>query len=1003
MPIGVLMAARDISDRKRVEETLQQKNKELAAINQLAKAVTSRLSLEEVCQAAVQQVWQTLYPDATVLFVREGDDLRLTASVCDEKKYPMQNMPVHHIGECLCGMAVSAKQPIYVTNILTDPRCTWQECRNAGMFSFAAIPLNLGDKPIGLLGIASATERDFMLSAGYLETAADQIAISIRNTQLLDETRAYASRLQQTITELERAEEALLLNAQRNQALFQLGQMTGVSQQEITGFALEEALLLTKSKIGYLAFLNEDESVLAMQNWSQSVMEKCAIKEKPINFRIADIGLLGEPVRQRKPIITNEYPSGNPRGKGYPEGHVKVLRHMSLPIFDGDRISIVVGVGNKEEDYTETDIEQLTLFMRGLLPLIERNRIETQLKQEREFIDTVLDSIPGILYVYDDAAHLVRWNKQHEDMTGSSADEMRGRYALDWFGGHEPDTSNIAKTVRDVMDRGRGDVEAHLITKDGRLIPMYFTGVRLSIAGKPYVTGIGIDITERKQAEETLRNSEALLRSLFQAVPLALIAADADRIITKANDFNFVTFGYQPDEIIGHDPGLFYFSDEEYKKTAEALHKPGASMVETKMKRKDGTEIWVLLSRASLNGEDDSAGSVIAALDITARKVLEERLRQSQKMEAIGQLAGGVAHDFNNMLQAIIGYTDMVLFTLGPDDKNRDKLMEVSKAGQRAAALTRQLLAFSRRQVLQLGPLNLNQAIDDLLKMLRRLIGENIELVVIPNQEIWTVNADRGQMEQVLMNLCLNARDAMPEGGHLAIETDNVRLDADHCAQQNWTKPGRYVRLNVTDSGCGMDTETKSKIFEPFFTTKERGKGTGLGLATVYGIVRQHDGIINVYSEAGKGSRFSIYLPAVEQADIEIDPAPEAPAPGGHETILLAEDDERLRFLSLEILRRAGYRVLTAVDGEDALRMYHMHGRKIDLLFLDVMMPKKGGRIVYDEIRAVHSDIKCLFMSGYSENAAHTSFILDQGLNYIQKPFRIDNLLRAVRGALEGK
>ncbi|MDO8943546.1 MAG: PAS domain S-box protein, partial [Desulfobacterales bacterium] len=317
------------------------------------------------------------------------------------------------------------------------------------------------------------------------------------------------------------------------------------------------------------------------------------------------------------------------------------------------------------------------------------------------------------------------------------------------------------------------------------------------------------DITDRKRSEDALKVSEDMLKTVFKAVPHAVTVLDADGIIRNVNAAAFDVFGYPREEMVDRDARFLFFSDEEYSRTGEALYgNPRAtrtSVIESRMRRKDGAEIWVLLSATALDAEKASSGAVVAALDVTARKNLEIRLRQSQKMEAIGQLAGGVAHDFNNMLQAILGYTDMVLFSLGPDDPNRAKLMEVYKAGRRAATLTHQLLAFSRRQVLQLAPLDLNQVIEELMKMVHRIIGENIEQVILPGHGLWTVSADRGQIEQVLMNLCVNARDAMPEGGRLSIETDNIFCDEQDCARHEWAKPGRYVEVSVTDTGCGMD------------------------------------------------------------------------------------------------------------------------------------------------------------------------------------------------------
>jgi len=502
------------------------------------------------------------------------------------------------------------------------------------------------------------------------------------------------------------------------------------------------------------------------------------------------------------------------------------------------------------------------------------------------------------------------------------------------------------------------------------------------------------DITERKQ-------NEALWRVLFQAAPLAICAVGEDRVIMRVNDYCLRTFGYLPEEMVGRTARFLYCNDEDYRTAGEALYSTQYAMKELRMRRKDGASIWALVSRSYLDGTSDSGGSIIVFQDITSRKALEEQLRQVQKMEAIGQLAGGVAHDFNNILQAILGYTSMVLMSLGTEDRHYRKLKEVEKAGEKAAALTRQLLAFSRRQVLQLGPLDLNAVVDNLMKMLRRLIGENIALNILPGSALWKVNADRGQMEQVLINLCVNARDAMPDGGRLSIETQNTRLDDGDCARHDWAKPGRYVQMSITDSGCGMDPETKSKIFEPFYTTKGKWQGTGLALATVYGIIRQHEGIIQVDSEPGEGARFKIYLPVIESSEEELFEEGTVPLPGGHETILMAEDDAPLRFLTEEILKMAGYRVFTAVDGEDALRIYRGHAQEIDLLLLDVIMPRRGGRCVYDEIRAVHPGIRCLFMSGYSEDALHTNFILTSGLKLIQKPFKPPDLLKMLRRELD--
>ena len=398
----------------------------------------------------------------------------------------------------------------------------------------------------------------------------------------------------------------------------------------------------------------------------------------------------------------------------------------------------------------------------------------------------------------------------------------------------------------------------------------------------------------------------------------------------------------------------------------------------------------------------------IVACDITDqrraeedREKLEAQLRQAQKMEAVGQLAGGVAHDFNNLLQAILGYSDLALDEAGADSPARASIEEMRDAGHRAKTLVSQLLAFSRRQVLEMQDVNMNDVCVDLMKMLRRVIGEHITLDMYAGHDLGIVRVDRGQIEQILMNLCVNARDAMPDGGTITIETENVRFDETYCKTHAWAKVGRYVLLSVTDTGCGMDGETLGKAFEPFFTTKGVGEGTGLGLSTVYGLVRQHQGMIHAYSEIGEGTTFKIYLPLVERSVTAVGDKIEGSVPGGTETILLAEDEEMVRNLTKAILERAGYTLLTACDGEEALRVFEEKVDKIDLALLDVMMPNLGGRAVFERIRETTQEVRVLFTSGYSMNAVHTNFVLDQDVALIQKPYLRDALLRKVRDVLD--
>ncbi|MDQ3818479.1 MAG: ATP-binding protein [Acidobacteriota bacterium] len=381
---------------------------------------------------------------------------------------------------------------------------------------------------------------------------------------------------------------------------------------------------------------------------------------------------------------------------------------------------------------------------------------------------------------------------------------------------------------------------------------------------------------------------------------------------------------------------------------------------------------------------------------------LEEQLRQSQKIEAIGQLAGGVAHDFNNLLTAITGYSDLVMRRLPSDDLLCRHVIEIKRASDRAADLTRQLLAFSRKQILQPKVIDLNSVVRDIDKMLRRLIGEDIDLLTVLDHMLGSVKADPGQLEQVIINLAVNARDAMPKGGKLTIETANVYLGGKYASEHVAVRPGHYVMLAISDNGCGMDEQVKARIFEPFFTTKELGKGTGLGLSTIYGIVKQSEGNIWVYSEPGMGTTFKVYLPRVDEAGQEAQRAPvEANLPRGSETILLVEDEETVRELIRQVLVMQGYRVLQAANGKEAIELCGKVDRTIDLVITDVVMPQMGGRELIENLEPRLTETRVLYMSGYTDDAIVHHGVLDESMCFLEKPFTTDVLIKKVREVLD--
>ncbi len=528
----------------------------------------------------------------------------------------------------------------------------------------------------------------------------------------------------------------------------------------------------------------------------------------------------------------------------------------------------------------------------------------------------------------------------------------------------------------------------------------------------------GRDVSSQKRADKALREREAQLRTLVEHAPEVIIVFDCDAEgFVDMNEKAARLFGYGHDEMLRLGPGDLspeFQPDGQASEVVARAHLERALAGETPVfewvhRSRDGREIptEVRLVRLPAAGRRLVRGSIT---DIGHRKRaeqeridLEQQLRQSQKMETVGQLAGGIAHDFNNLLLAILGYSELAMEGMERHDPRLEHLHETQKAAKRAANLTRKMLAFSRRQVIQPEYLDLNRTIPELESMLRRLIPESIEMGFNPGDDLPTVHADPGQFEHVIVNLCINARDAMPDGGRIDIDTGSIRLDAEFCKTHPPAAPGDHALIEVRDTGCGISPEVMEHVFEPFFTTKPSGEGTGLGLAMVYGIVKQHRGVIEARSGPGKGSSFRIYLPAVNQ------PATQRPkkAPRklqlGTETVLVVEDEPMVRELAVRVLERAGYTVLQAEDGREAVSTFESHREEIALVLLDVVMPRMGGREARDEILKMAPDVQVLFTSGYSTDGVHSNFVLEPGVDILPKPYGPARLLETIRETLDGR
>jgi PAS domain S-box-containing protein len=979
----------DITERKRAEA------EHLALFDVIQGLITTR-NLEELCKLIHQSIGRILYAENCFVALYDEATKLMHFEYWADQFDPVP--PPHAPSKDFSSHVLRTNQPLLLTAALRNQMYASKDAESIGRASasWLGVPLRMSSSAIGVLVVQHYDEENVygQRDVDFLCTVADQIALAIERKQA-----------EKALRESEERYRDLVENAHDFIYEHDLsGNYTATNKagEQITGYSSEESLTLNLKQTVAPEYLEKAQEMIRRKLAGEKVT-------------VYDVEIVAKDGR-----------------------HVAVEVNTRLVLKDG----VAVGVQGIARDITK------------------RKRAEKALRDSEARKRAILESSMDCVITIDHGGLIVDWNPAAEKAFAYSYEEAVGKDMADLIiplRYREHHRRGLARYL--AMGNGRilgNRIELSATRKDGSEFPVELTITRIELEGNPMFTGYLRDITVRKEAESRLAAQYAVTRALAESNTISEGALKTLKLLCDSLGWQYgALWTIEPGEDVlrclqvWNGPGA---EPDEFEKTSRSMAVHYGVGIPGRV-WKEGKPVWIsevsedrcvprsaiaaaagfhsacgfpvqlrsevvgvveFFSRSSRQPDPallammativSQIGQFIERKRVeTALRDREEQLRQSQKLEAVGQLAGGIAHDFNNLLTVIGGYSSILLNKLPQDSPFHLTVEEIKKASDRAAGLTRQLLAFSRKQILQPKILDLNTVVSDLDKMVRRLIGEDIDLSAITNPNLGKVKADPGQIEQVLLNLIVNARDAMPGGGKLTIETANVSLPSDY-ALSHGAAGGRYVMLAVSDTGCGMDKQLQKRVFEPFFTTKASGKGSGLGLATVYGIVKQSDGHIWLYSEVGKGTCFKIYLPCVDENGADYANAAGVPlAPKGTETLLLVEDEDQVRQIVKAILEQQGYDVLAAANGEEALKLAEVHGPRLHLLMTDVVMPQMSGRELAEQLTGILPNLKVLYMSGYTDDAIVRHGLLDASLSFIQKPFDAASAARKVREVLDSQ